>query len=170
MQLDQIKKGLFGYKKTSVYEYISYIENEFATKMAEKVSENQRAEEQYRARIADLEAKLQSAQEQLEKHKAAQMTIASTMMEATRSAEAVRQEAQAKAKKEREEWEAELSAKYMELEQYSGKIKALHDVFEEMVSGMNRQVQDFARQVETVEATGPRRNMGLFERKDEAEE
>ena len=36
MKLDQLKKGFWGYKKASVYEYINMMEEEFSEKLAEK--------------------------------------------------------------------------------------------------------------------------------------
>lgn len=39
MKLDQLKKGFWGYKKASVYEYITMMEEEFSEKLAEKVTE-----------------------------------------------------------------------------------------------------------------------------------
>lgn len=39
MKLDQLKKGFWGYKRASVYEYITMMEEEFSEKLAEKVTE-----------------------------------------------------------------------------------------------------------------------------------
>lgn len=36
MNLDQLQTGFFGYKKFSVYEYITMMEEEFSTKLSEK--------------------------------------------------------------------------------------------------------------------------------------
>ena len=36
MNLDNLQKGFFGYKKSSVYEYISSMEEEFSERLLEK--------------------------------------------------------------------------------------------------------------------------------------
>ena len=67
MKLDQLKKGFWGYKKASVYEYITMMEEEFSEKLAEKVTEQKTQEEQYRTQIAALEKELNQYHKQIAK-------------------------------------------------------------------------------------------------------
>lgn len=69
MKLDQLKKGFWGYKKASVYEYITMMEEEFSEKLAEKVTEQKTQEEQYRTQIAALEKELSRVRKELEEQK-----------------------------------------------------------------------------------------------------
>ena len=46
MNLDNLQKGFFGYKKSSVYEYISSMEEEFSERLLEKDEDTKKKEEE----------------------------------------------------------------------------------------------------------------------------
>ena len=165
MKFDQMKKGFFGYQKASVYEYITKIEEEFSSKFMEKEEQYQQNEEQYRNRIAKLEEELREVREQLEQKREEQMTIASTLLDATRYAESLRQEAEEKREEENKKWAEELAAKQRELNQYYAQILNVREMFCNLLQDMEEQASRFENQVEMVKTAAPGRNMALFERK-----
>ena len=55
MNLDNLQKGFFGYKKSSVYEYISSMEEEFSERLLEKDEDTKKKEEEYKEKIRQLE-------------------------------------------------------------------------------------------------------------------
>ena len=169
MKLDQLKKGLWGYQKASVYAYITMAEEEFSAKLAEKDSRHAASEEQYRSRIDVLEQELRAVKEQLEQQRSEKMEIASTLVAATQYAETLRREAEETRQKERQAWEQELTAAQRELEQYRGQISNVRELLHTFLRGMDDQAQGVEQQVEAVQAACPSHNMTLFERKRESE-
>lgn len=167
MKMEQLEKGLFGFKKASVYRYVSEIEADFSAKLANNLAEYQKNEEQYRDHIVALEEELRQVKEQLEQKQSEQMNIAATLLEATRYAETLRQEAQVKAQKEREEWEKELSIKQNELEEYSKRILKLREMFGELLQQLDEETNALQKQAQEIKASSPTHNMILFERKIE---
>ncbi len=69
MKKEDLKSGLFGYKKASVFRYIAEIEQEYSEKINEKEILAKKAEEQYLMHYAALEKELQEAQNQIENMK-----------------------------------------------------------------------------------------------------
>ena len=76
MKLDELKKGLWGFQKASVYAYITMAEEEFSAKLAEKDSRHEASEEQYRSRIDALEQELHTVKEQLEQQRSEKLLVA----------------------------------------------------------------------------------------------
>ena len=169
MKLDQLKKGLWGYQKASVYAYITMAEEEFSAKLAEKDSRHEASEEQYRSRIDALEQELRTVKEQLEQQRSEKLEIASTLLAATQYAETLRREAEETAQKERKDWEQQLAAARRELEQYRTQISHVRELMGTLLRGMDDQARDMEQQVEAVQAVCPSHNMTLFERKRESE-
>lgn len=165
MKLDQLKKGLWGYRKTDVYAYITEAEQEFSARLAEQESQHQKSEQQYLERIDALEQELRAVKEQLEQQRSEKMEIASTLMAATQYGESLRRDAREQARREREDWERQLDDARRELDQYRGRIAAVRETVCAALHAMEDQTQDAEQQVEAVEAVCPSHNMTLFERK-----
>ena len=55
MRLEELKQGLWGYKKDAVFQYISQLEDAFSQKMTERDAQVERIIQQDQARIRDLE-------------------------------------------------------------------------------------------------------------------
>ena len=87
MELEKLKKGFFGYKKESVYQYIASVEEEFSSKLMEKDEQLKKNEELYLSRIHILEEELKDIKRQYEKQKGEQSVFAATLIEAKRFAE-----------------------------------------------------------------------------------
>lgn len=64
MKLKELKSGLFGYQKSSVYQYITDLEEQFSQKLQEKEQEIQTLTQRYQQQIADLEEQVHSLEEQ----------------------------------------------------------------------------------------------------------
>ena len=170
MKLDQLKKGFWGYKKASVYEYIALMEEEFSTKLLKKDEEYKENEEKYIERIRLLEDELKKVNQELENQKKEQMTISSTLMEATKYAEVLRKEAKETAKKERIQWEKELSESKNELNRYHKHVSNLREELCSILHKMENEAAEFEGQIIEIKSECPIHNMTLFERKNESGE
>ena len=58
MNTDDLKTGIFGYDKASVYRYITNMEAEFSALISEKEEEHRRVTEYYLIKISELEEEL----------------------------------------------------------------------------------------------------------------
>ena len=157
MKLDQLKKGFWGYKKASVYEYITMMEEEFSEKLAEKVTEQKKQEEEYRTQITSLE-------KELEEQKKEQMTVAAALMEAVRYKDELQQEAREKMQEERAAWEKKLEEGEKELNGYQKQIAKVREMIQGLLQSMDAKSEEVEMQIQTVKAACPRHNMTLFER------
>ena len=66
MNMDCLKKGFFGYKKESVYQYFITIESEYSAQMKKKDEENKQEADRYLERIHRLEKELEETKKQME--------------------------------------------------------------------------------------------------------
>lgn len=170
MNLDQLKKGFFGYKKSGVYEYISEIEKDYSEKLTEKDQQQKKDAELYRARISELEEQLKDLTQKLEDQKREQTAIAATMIEATRFAENLRAQAQEQAKKDGEEWEKECEKAHAQLQKYRAYIKSVRETVSDLLRRIDQQSQMASQKIEATVQEVPGRNMSLFERKNGTEQ
>ncbi len=140
MKLDQLKKGFWGYKKASVYEYINMMEEEFSEKLAGKVTE-QREEEEYRTQITSLEEELSRVRKELEEQKKEQMNVAAALMEAVRYKDELQQEAQEKMQEERAAWEKKLEEGAKELNGYQKQIAKVREMVQGLLQSMDAKLR-----------------------------
>lgn len=167
MKLDQLEKGFWGYKKSSVYTYITMAEEEFSAKLSEKDNQYKKNEEQYRARIAELEEELYTLKEQMDKQKNEKIEIASTLIAATQYGEILRREASEKVQKEQEKWERDLAEMVSELDRYRTQVAKIREALRALLLGMDEQSEELEQQMEAVQSDCPTHNMTLFARKKE---
>lgn len=170
MRLDELKTGLFGYKKNGVYEYVTSLEEEFSLRMTEKDAQAKKNEEEYQHKINRLEKELEELRHQYEAQKNQQLMIGSTLLEAKRYAASLMQQADLKKQKEYEEWENELSQKKQELNEYHAKIINIREMFCNLLTSMDKKTNELDKQVQILKDDCPSRNMSLFERKKESAE
>lgn len=170
MKLDDLKVGLFGYKKASVYQYIASMEEEFSLKLMEKDSQIKNTEEQYQTRLRQLEGELTEIKNLYESQKNQQMVIASTLLEAKRYAETLKIQAETKMNEELKQWEASLEEKNHELDKYLMKINNIRSLLEKEFGDMDEGLQEIEEQIVAVKENSPGINMSLFERKKASNE
>lgn len=60
MRMNDLKTGIWGYKKESVYNYIVSLEEEAARKMAQRDLEAEEVKQEYEKRVAELEKELET--------------------------------------------------------------------------------------------------------------
>lgn len=170
MNLDQLRRGFFGYQKADVYQYISSLEEEFSAKLMEKDEENKKIEEQYKERVIQMEQELKEARQKLGNMMNEQMMIGAALMEAKRYSEQLKKEAESDKEKARAELEEQVEQSRNELERYRKQIASVRDTFENMLKNMDEKAEKLEIKVEELKEDYPGRNMSLFERKSETDE
>ena len=169
MNLEQLKKGFFGYNKSSVYQYISSQEEEFSKKILEKAEEHKKIEEQYLEKIKQLEQELQETKQRVETLQNDQMMISAAWMEATRYAEQLKKEAEQQKEKDRQKWKQQVEKANKELEHYQARVKNVREMVTSLLHNLDEKSMNINTQIQTLQEECPSHNMALFERKNESE-
>lgn len=169
MNLDNLQKGFFGYKKSSVYEYISSMEEEFSERLLEKDGDAKKKEEEYKEKIRQLESELQDVRKQLDGCKKEQMMIGDTLMDAKRYAEELKKKAYEEEEKERRKWEQAVAQNNLELDNYQKKISEVREHLIKTLQNMDEKAAELGTQIQEIKEECPNRNMTLFKLKDENE-
>ena len=139
-------------------------EEEFSEKLAEKVTEQKKQEEEYRTQITSLEEELSRVRKELEEQKQEQMNVAAALMEAVRYKDELQQEAREKMQEERAAWEKKLEEGAKELNGYQKQIAKVREMVQGLLQSRDAKSEEVEMQIQTVKAACPRHNMTLFER------
>lgn len=165
MKTEHLKTGFWGYKKLSVCQYITTLEEQFSAKLLEKDTEYQKVLAQNQEKIQQLEEELRQLRERCEKQEHEQMLIAGTLMDAQRYAGQLRHEAELREQDARQKLDAETARQEQALQQHDARIQQLRETFRTMLEEMDRSAEELAQRTEEVKADGPERNMLLFRRR-----
>ena len=80
MRLDELKKGFWGYKKESVYQYIAAMEDKAARKLAQQQEQAEKEADKAQKRICELEEALKILREENKALYQDQIHISETLM------------------------------------------------------------------------------------------
>ena len=163
MRLEELKKGLWGYQKDAVFQYISQQEEQFTQKMAEKDAQLDRMRQQDQARIQELEQENRALKEELTRLRAQQDQISQAILDARSSAEALRAESRAKEEEARETVRQALERDLAELAGYRERIVALRQAIQTALERMGQQAGEMEQQAEELFEATPQRNLTLFQ-------
>ena len=163
MRLEELKKGLWGYKKDAVFQYISQQEEQFTQKMAEKDAQLEQTSRQDRARIQDLEQENRTLKEELARLRAQQDQISQAILDARSSAEILKAESRAQEEKARETVRQALEQDLAALENYRQQVMDLHRAIRTAMKGLEQQVEEMERRAEGLLEAAPQDNLTLFQ-------
>ena len=163
MRLEELKKGLWGYKKDAVFQYISQQEEQFTQKMAEKDAQLEQTSRQDRARIQDLEQENRTLKEELARLRAQQDQISQAILDARSSAEILKAESRAQEEKARETVRQALEQDLTVLENYRQQVTDLHRAIRTAMKGLEQQVEEMEQQAEELHEAAPQENLTLFQ-------
>lgn len=163
MRLEELKKGLWGYKKDAVFQYISQQEEQFTQKMAEKDAQLEQTSRQDRARIQDLEQENRTLKEELARLRAQQDQISQAILDARSSAEILKAESRAQEEKARETVRQALEQDLAVLDGYRQQVADLHRAIRTAMKGLEQQVEEMEQQAEELHEAAPQENLTLFQ-------
>ena len=170
MKSENLRIGLFGFQKSSVFQYISAIEEEFSTKLMEKDAQTQKNDEQLLLRIRQLEEELSDVKEQFEKQKNEQMMVANTLLDAQRYAESLKKETEEREREAQQRLDNLARKKQQELEEYQVQIQHLRGMFHTLLSKLDGETHELEQCTKTIKDNVPDQNMSLFLCKTESVE
>lgn len=165
MQLESLKKGMFGYTKESVLRYISTMEEDFSAKLVERDVQSKKDTETYTRRIQELEEALSSLKKEYEAQQARQLMIADTLLEAQRHAAQMKAETEQQEFKLRQQLEQDAARYQAELDRYGAQVRELRERFHTLLSIMDQKAETVEDEIAKASAGAPESHMTLFQRK-----
>ena len=170
MQLNELKKGFWGYKKESVYRYIVAIEESTSEKLAEKDAKLTQLEEQSQKKILELEATVDALREENAALKEHQVMAFSTLMEAQRHAQFLKEESAGRERKAQEELDAAVERQARRLEEYAEKIRQLQKAIQGLLAEFGGKVDDMEESLAVLQSQAPAHvGISLFPQKSGSE-
>ena len=165
MWIEELKKGLWGYQKASVFQYIAEQEETFSQKLLEQRTQAEQLSRQYQTRIEALEDALRQAQDELWALRAKQYQIPNALLEAQTCADRMKMETQAREQAAQAAVEKALSAELSELERYQDRIAALRQHIQQTLRTFEQTAEQLEQQARELTAGAPCENLTLFQRK-----
>ncbi len=124
MNITELRKSLFGYSKESVYQYISYLNQEFSQKLVEKDRESNYLIKELQERNAALEKEMESIRAENDIYKKMQSSISESIISAKNYEKEIKDAAVLENKKIRETINEEKQKQEMQLKNYIETIDA----------------------------------------------
>ena len=162
MRMEELRTGWFGYRKDSVYQLISSMEEDFSARLLEKDAQHAQLFRQAQEQIAELRAALAAAQEELLAHQRDQNQISGALLDAQDYARRLRADAQAQEEQLRGELQAEARRQRERLEVYGRQIGQLHARIGSLLGEMEAQSRDMEEQIAALAGQAPEPNLSLF--------
>ena len=125
MQISELKKGFWGYRKEDVYQYISTLNEEFSKKLLEKDEKTEGLLQSLQAKNAALEQELVTLKQENEKYEKMYFAVSDSIINAQSYAVQLKNETKEKEQALREQLEAEITSQHLKLESYVEQIKSL---------------------------------------------
>ena len=163
MRLEELKKGLWGYRKDAVFQYITQQEEQFTQKMAEKDAQMEQTSQRDRSRIQELERENRALKEELTRLRGQQDQISQAILDARSSADALMAESRAREEEARETVRRALEQDLGELARYRDRVTALRQTIQTTLERMGQQTEDLEQQAEELLETAPKGNLALFQ-------
>lgn len=155
MRMDELKRGLWGYKKDSVYHYIVSMEEKASARMAEKDARLEQLEGDTKRQVAELEATIKTLREENAALRQDQATVFSTMLEAQKYAEQLRAASSRQKQQAQEQLAAAIQQKNQQLDSYQEQIRQLRAIIREMLREFDNKLEDTERALISLSAQAP---------------
>ena len=163
MRLEELRKGLWGYRRDDVFKFITEMEDEAAKKLAEQGEAASEAENRAIRRAQELEKENRALRSEVDRLRAQQEQISMAILDARASAEALKAETRAQEEAARAAVRGTMEEELAELRRYAGKLAALREGIRRTLEGLDRDVEEAEELVEAAAAASPAANLTLFE-------
>ena len=172
MRMEELRAGLFGYRKDSVYQLIASMEEDFSSKLMEKDTQHNRAMQDAQAKIADLEAELRTLREESLSSRRSQDMIAETLVDAQLYAQKLREESAAREQELRDRLQEEARRQSARLSDYARQLTQLRGTIQTLLQELDARAQEAEEQIASAaeSAPDPELNLTLFLKKTGTEE
>jgi len=153
--MNELKQGLWGYRKDSVYQYIVLLEEEASKRVAEKDARIDRLEAESRRQLAELETALASLREENQTLRDNQERVFFTMLEAQKYADQLRADSARQAKQAQEELSSAVQRENQKLDSYAKRLRQLRAVIQGLLEEFDSKAEDVEKALERLPAQAP---------------
>ncbi len=165
MRLDELKKGFWGYKKESVYQYIAAMEDEAARKLVQQQEQAEKEADKAQKRICELEEALKIFREENKALYQDQIHISETLMEAQKYSRKMNEETARRAEEANKEMETAFQVHRDRLEEYGKKVGKLGRVLRELLEDMEAETEHMEEEIGKVKEQAPAHGLAVFPKK-----
>lgn len=166
MRMDELKRGLWGYRKDSVYHYVVSLEEKASQRLAEKEARIEKLTAEYKQQLTELEseskrqlAELEATLKALREENAAlrenQAAVFTTMLEAQKYADQLRTESNLQRQQAQERFSSAIQQKTRLLDVYSDQIQQLRVMIKEILKDFEGSLEDVERTTTRLSAHAP---------------
>lgn len=155
MRMDELKRGLWGYKKNSVYHYIVSVEEKASARLAEKDARLEKIEEDAKRQVSELEATIKALREENASLRENQAAVFSTMLEAQKYANQLRADSDRQMQQFQRQLAATVQQKNRQLESYQDQIHQLRTMIQEILKDFDGRLEDAGRALANLPLQAP---------------
>ena len=141
MQLNELKKGFRGYKKESVYQYITTMNEEFSKKLLEKDEKNEPTLQELRGRAAALEAELAHLRQENDQRRRMETAVADSIIDAKTYAEQLRSESRRQEEALRAALADRMAEENRRVDGYAAQISGLRDHLRGLLTALDGELE-----------------------------
>ena len=173
MKMEELKTGLFGYRKDGVYRLVASMEESFSSKLMEKDAQSARAMEEAKAKIASLEAELETLRQERQARQDQQGLIARAMLEAQAYARKLEEETREQEEQVRSRLQEQARQQAEVLERYGEQLGQLRASFQSLLRSMDGEAGELEQQTAALAAAAPpapEPNLSLFRKRTGTED
>lgn len=163
MHLEQLKKGLWGYRKDSVFQYIASQEEVFSQKLLEKDAQAEGAARQYQERIQALEEENRKLRQDLEEYRQKCDMISDALLDARSCAAQMKEESRALESEAQERIRQALEQELEQVAQYKEKVAALRCNIQATLAALDYKAAELEEQAQQLSDASPDGNLSLFQ-------
>lgn len=138
-----LKKSFFGYSKTSVCEYIAQVNREFSERIMNTADEAKKERDELNAKIASLE-------NELNKYKKIHADITNALMEAQQHSDDLKEKAELEDRKRREENAEKRDRENKRIMEYKAKIDELRRGLASFAAAADKELESYTSDIETL--------------------
>ena len=155
MRMDELKRGLWGYRKDSVYHYVVSLEEKASQRLAEKEARIEKLTAEYKQQLTELEATLKALREENAALRENQAAVFTTMLEAQKYADQLRTESNLQRQQAQERFSSAIQQKTRLLDVYSDQIQQLRVMIKEILKDFEGSLEDVERTTTRLSAHAP---------------
>ena len=163
MRLEELKKGLWGYRKEGVFRFITELDESCSQKLREREERAAQSEQRAQERIQALEQENRALKEELDGLRSQRDEISAAILEARASAEAMKTETLAREEAARDAIRQLLEEDQAELNRYREKLLELRTAVRKALEELDGQTEAMEQQVQVLGEELPEGNLTLFQ-------
>lgn len=145
MKISDLKKGLWGYQRESVYQYIAALNEEFSQKLLEKEEEHKSVIQELREKNAVMENELETMRMENNEYRKLRFSVSDSILDAQNFAARMKDETQRTQQDLRNQMEAHLARKRTQLEERIVEMDEFQKALRTMIENIDASIENHVK-------------------------